>query len=485
MMRTINLIVLIFCVTTANAQVTDWLADLDRWRVEIERLIGNVRVYIDSLINPPAANQTKSLPPFEHRIPTLQRLERSHLQRVREESQAYRQALQSVTLKTGFKDYRCVLHAHSYLSHDSRGTIEEIAAAAKQVGVQAIFISDHPQEKDVVAEGARGIINDVLFVPGSETRGFLLYPGNGKLPSFNMNDRQLVDAVKASRGMVFVAHPEEPHDWSIQTLTGMEIYNTHTDVNDELELLKTLQPKDTAGYGKLLTLLNTFQDYPQESFSSLYDHPKDLLARYDTLCKTRPFTAIAANDSHQNTGFVVVGTQDGKYRVEDPLGEEITTLDPSNNSALKLLFGESQPGKVLFKRQLDPYPVSLGYVNTHILARERTERALRDALAKGRTYIAFDWIADATGTAFLLKSGSKSYPLGETVRFKSGMRLQAEVPLSGFMRLMRDGSAVKQVEGRTLDFEVQEVGIYRLEVYLPLGGELRGWIFTGAIRIVE
>lgn len=484
-MKMLSLIVVIFCMATADAQVADWLADLDRWRVGIGRWLDNARDYIDNLLKPSANRQEKPMPGLETRIPTLQRLDRAHLQRVREEAEAYRKSLQPVNLKTGFNDYRCVLHAHSYLSHDSRGTIEEIAAAAKQVGVQAIFMSDHPQEKDVVAEGARGVINDVLFVPGSEARGFLLYPGNGKMPSLNVSNHQLADAVKASRGMVFIAHPEEPQDWSIESLTGMEIYNTHTDVNDETDLLKTLQPKDSAGYGKLLALLNNFQDYPQESFSSLYDHPKDLLVRYDQMCKTRSFTAIAANDSHQNTGFVVVGTSDGRYRVEDPLGEEITILDPTNNNALKLLFGEPQPGKVLFKRQLDPYSVSLGYVNTHVLARARTERSLRDSLAKGRTYIAFDWIADATGTAFLLKSGSKTYTLGDTVKFRQGMRLWAEVPLNGFMRLMKDGSEVRQVKGRSLEFEVQGAGIYRLEVYLPLGGELRGWIFTGAIRIVE
>jgi len=50
---------------------------------------------------------------------------------------------------------------------------------------------------------------------------------------------------------------------------------------------------------------------------------------------------------------------------------------------------------------------------------------------------------------------------------------------------MKDGREIKQSMGRTLDFEVLGAGIYRLEVYLPLGGELRGWIFTGAIRIME
>lgn len=417
------------------------------------------------------------------RLPTLRRLEKPYLEKVHAEVGELAKLRREVKSIPGYRDWRCILHAHSYLSHDSRGTIAEIAAAARQIGVHAVFISDHPQEKrDVVTEGKRGVENGVLFVPGSETRGFLLYPGDGKLPDLGGSEQQIVDRLRG--GMVFVAHPEEHTDWTLSGLTGMEIYNTHADLKDEKELLAALQPKDTAGYARLLNLLNTMQAYPREAFAALFDPPAQNLARYDALCKTRIFAAIAANDSHQNTGFVVFGTDDGKYRVEDALGEPITTLDPAKNGLLKLLFGEPKPGKELFRRMLDPYPVSMGYVSTHVLAPECTEPALRKALAEGRTYVAFDWIADPTGTAFTLAAKGQTWTLGDSVKLAPGLAFHAETPLPATLRLMRDGQEVAKVEGRTLEFAVKEPGVYRLEAALPLGGEQRPWIYTGAIRIM-
>ena len=95
---------------------------------------------------------------------------------------------------------------------------------------------------------------------------------------------------------------------------------------------------------------------------------------------------VAGNDSHQNVGFVVKGTQDGKYQLEDALGEKVAILDPQKMPALTLLFGPPTPGKELYRRQLDPYASSLGYVSTHILAPERTEKALRKSLHEAGSY---------------------------------------------------------------------------------------------------
>ena len=254
-----------------------------------------------------------SSPPVE-RIPTLTRLQKANLARLHADVAALAAHRQPVALQTGFKDWRCILHCHSYLSHDSRGKIEDIAAAAKEDGITAIFMSDHPQKLDVVAAGKHGIVDGVLFVPGSEANGFLVYPGEDRLPRLDVGDQALIDSVRATGGMIFVAHPEEHTDWSLRGLTGMEIYNTHADLNDETELLHALQPKDMVGYARLLQMFNAIKDYPREVFACIFDRPAGNLAHYDTLSRDRIVTAIAANDSHQNTGFVVYGTEDGKYR---------------------------------------------------------------------------------------------------------------------------------------------------------------------------
>jgi hypothetical protein len=420
------------------------------------------------------------------RIPTLQRLDPAYLKRAHEETAAYAQARQPVTLKSGLNDYRCVLHAHSDLSHDSRGTVKEIAEAAKAEGVAAVFLTNHPKkEVDVVAAGPKGVVDGILFFSGAEANGFLLFPGDGKLPPLDVPDQALVDSVNRTGGMVFVAHPEEHKDWSLTGLTGMEIYNTHADLMDERELLAALQPEDSQGYVRLFSILNAIHDYPQEGFACLFDAPSENLAHYDALAKSRVFTAIAANDSHQNTGFVLRGTSDGKIQVEDALGEKIGMLDQEKQPLLKTLLGDPKPGREMLRRILDPYPVSFHYVSTHVLAPDRTPAALKEALKAGRTYVAFDWIADPTGTAFLASAEGRTWTIGDTVKMRPGLELRAVVPLPSTLRLLRDGREVARVTGRTLAYQPAEPGVYRLEAALPLGGELRPWIYTGAIRVVE
>ena len=49
--------------------------------------------------------------------------------------------------------------------------------------------------------------------------------------------------------------------------------------------------------------------------------------------------------------------------------------------------------------------------------------------------------------------------------------------------LIGDGKEIARSEGRTLSYTVAAPGVYRLEASLPLAGELRPWIYTGAILV--
>src|SRR5262249_51819783 len=76
-----------------------------------------------------------------------------------------------------YKDYRANLHVHSALSHDSRGTIEEIVAAAKKTGTRVLMFTEHPADHyDYFKDGHRGQRDGVLLIPGAETQGFLAFP---------------------------------------------------------------------------------------------------------------------------------------------------------------------------------------------------------------------------------------------------------------------------------------------------------------------
>ena len=57
---------------------------------------------------------------------------KSSLQAVRDSLAALRRQRLVLSPLEGLTEFRGVLHAHTSLSHDSRGTVEEIIAAARQ-----------------------------------------------------------------------------------------------------------------------------------------------------------------------------------------------------------------------------------------------------------------------------------------------------------------------------------------------------------------
>lgn len=419
-------------------------------------------------------------------LTTLDRLKPSYLAGVRSEIAAFAAARRPVAPSSRFLDVRCVLHAHSKLSHDSRGTVEEIAAAARSVGVRAVFLTDHPKAGvDVIQHGPSGLTNGVLFVPGAETRGFLIFPGDRRMPDDSLTGQALVDHITRRNGLIFVSHPEEHKDWSVQRLTGMEIYNTHANFMESRDLLDALQPRTPDGYERLLGLLQAIARYPQESFGAFFSRPSGNLARYDAKAAEGPFTAIAANDSHQNVGYVFRGAPGGRIFVEDALGERVAELDIAAYPRVRALLGEPVPDRELMRTILDPYAVSFHYVSTHVLARSMSETDLRTALQQGRTYVAFDWIADPTGAVFEASSRGQRWTLGDTIIPRDNIRFSVGLPLPAIIRAFRNGAEIASARGRRLTLTSSAAGQYRFEASLPLGGELRPWIYTGAIRIAE
>ena len=111
------------------------------------------------------------------RADALERMGLEKLRATHERIEALKHERHEVALKSGYDDVRTLLHVHSAFSHDSRGKIEEIVAAAKETGVRVIMFSEHPASHyDYVDDGHQGINEGVLLIPGAETGGFLAYP---------------------------------------------------------------------------------------------------------------------------------------------------------------------------------------------------------------------------------------------------------------------------------------------------------------------
>jgi hypothetical protein len=359
--------------------------------------------------------------------------------------------------------------------------MDEIVKAAKAAGTQVLLFTEHPADTyDFFTDGHRGTKEGVLLIPGAETKGLLVFP-TGSLRGLDAGSSQeLSDVVRRRGGMTFLSHLEERMTWEIRGLTGTEIYNTHADFKDE----KGLQ----ASMRNPLWIWNSvdlFREFPQEAFSALQDYPKDYLRRWDELCQKRPHTGVAANDAHQNVGLIIRLADNGKARFEDALGKKLFEFDAAAFPALKELRKDKNVGDVLAQHRLDPYENSLRHVGTHLLMTELSTESVWDALEAGRAFVAFDWIADATGFDFCARRGEQRREMGSRAELTKDLRLCAQAPLSGQWKVVRDGKVISERTGDTLDVAVSAPGVYRVEVWLQVAGEARPWILSNPVYVRE
>src|SRR5262249_4216630 len=338
----------------------------------------------------------------------LAKLKPDKLDAVRQSLQKLRGEWRKLERPGPYTEYRANLHVHSKLSHDSRGTIEEIVAAAKTVGTRVLLFTEHPAPHYGLIKYGHKVVRDGFpLIPGAETKGFLAFPKASLRGLDGGTPQEFAEVVRRQDGLVFLSHLEERMDWEIRGLTGTEIYNTHADVKDEKKLIAALRNP--------LWLLQTaelFRKYPQEAFSALLDYPADYLKRWDELCEKTPHTGIAANDAHQNVGLAVRLLDGGKARVEDALGKKLLEADVTLIPPLAALAKDKKAGDTLFELRLDPYENSLRHVGTHVLLKELSEQAVWDALTAGRAFVAFDWLADATGFDFAAIAGDRRHEMG-------------------------------------------------------------------------
>lgn len=427
----------------------------------------------------------------------LERLRMERLARVRADVEALQASLVApspphplaLSPSRPYRDFRVVIHSHSYLSHDSRGTPEEIVAGAKAAGVHAVLMTDHYEpDRRFLREALRGMRDGVLFVAGAElSSGLLCFKIDAIHWPPGAPDREILERVRAGGGLAFIAHPEGRTDWSLPPFAGMEIYNTHADAEDG----NSMPPSELRGPEAIatwLSLLQAFRRYPREAFAAIFDPPTENLARWDALNRERLVVGIAGNDSHNNVGAIVQGAEGGRLEVFDVLGKKIADLPKGALPSFLLGGVEPAPGQKVLELRLDPYDISYGYVSTHVFAEELTEEAILSALAKGRCYIAFDWIADPTGFAFEGRVARRGKPdavaaMGERVRLRDRPRLVVSSPLDGEIRLLRDGREIARGTGRSMEHVVTEAGVYRAEVRVTVAGELLPWIYANPIRV--
>jgi hypothetical protein len=249
----------------------------------------------------------------------------------------------------------------------------------------------------------------------------------------------------------------------------------------------------------LIKTTELIDKYPQEAFSALQSYPDDYLKRWDQLCLIAPHTGVAANDAHQNIGVRVELGQDDKVIVSDALGEELLKLDRLLVAPLLKIPQGAKPGDLLLKLQLDPYQNSLRHAGTHVLVNELSQEGVWEGLEEGRTWVAFDWLADSKGFDVALiespeNQSSTRHEIGSRLEWEKlqgiesgegnqGPRLVGQSPLLAHWKVYRStsestGELVYQTSGERLDWAIPTAGNYRIELWLELLGQPHCWILS-------
>ncbi|MBI4556405.1 MAG: PHP domain-containing protein [Candidatus Hydrogenedentes bacterium] len=383
-----------------------------------------------------------------------------------------------VALDDGWNEYRGGLHCHSELSHDSTITFPEIVEAAHQADINFLFMADHCDgDQADFSKQWKGLHDGVLFIRGFEM-------GYGFMPWGLPDDTVLIKSteptflakqIRDKGGLLFIAHSEEPREWQLLEINGMEIYNLHTDFKGEEDQLFSMIPD----------FILSLRTYPDQLIRTIFDRQTDILKLWDELNKGRKMVGMSANDAHRNTGFRGIYTADDKLRIMNTARDVVKEwpLNFWRRTLLRLVPGPLEMDREIFRIELDPYERSLRFVNTHLLAKDLTEPDLVDALRQGRAFVAFDMIADSRGFTFLAENSQGKAVMGESLPFEPGTKLKAGSPISCRLTLMCDGNRVDDKTGNVVEFDAAKPGKYRIEADFNILGEWTPWVYTNPIEI--
>jgi hypothetical protein len=319
----------------------------------------------------------------------------------------------------GFKEYKGVIHVHSFLGGHSSGTFAEIISAAQANQLQFVIMTEHTEKEfDTAAMTLKGTHGGVLFINGNET-------------SAENGDRLLVLPGNVS----IVAYPQEFKNWDGAAFNGVEVYNVFTNARQANPVIA------------FFDVLWSQRSYPDLIFALYFQRPDESLKKWDQALARARLTATGGNDAHANIGVSL------------------------NDSS----------GKKLLGIQLDPYAVSFRLVRLHVLIDENKpldEASLMEAIRAGHCFIGFDFLGDSSGFEF---EASPEAIQGDEIKVDRPLKIRT--PVSSRVVLYKDGSVIMDESGVTeRDFSVVEPGVYRAEVYLPqLGNRL--WIISNPIYV--
>lgn len=395
--------------------------------------------------------------------------------RLEKQVKSFQELRKEPPVLTALNTYRGALHTHSYWSHDSEGTLASIVPAAKNAGMDFIFLTDHPHgNADTIPRGYRGYYDGVLIEAGSETQGFCTWPLDSAVIDWSAPRDSVVKSVVASGGIIFYAHSEEDHNWANPWYQGMEIYNIHTDTKDE------------SLTGHIFNFIVNGSKYRPWAMREMFDEQTAILAHWDSLNSQRKIVGFAAVDAHENQNIRARYLEDGRVEWVGPNADPIDTVSVSFWN--RWLFDPPDAEGWIFKFMVDTYETSFDYVTNYVVADTLSVGSLGRQLKRGNLFIAFKSLGDARGFMFCSRNaeGEVTGILGDSVAIGDVKSLQAVSPLPGRFRLICNGRTVHTSPEGSYDFTWAgpvRRGVYRIEVHVRLGNEEVPWVYSNPMYV--
>jgi PHP domain len=345
------------------------------------------------------------------------------------------------------------LHMHTRYS-DGYGSHEEIAAAACQSGLDAVIVTDHNVwvngPEDYYKNGDRR----VLLLVGEEIHDqarnpqknhLLVLGAQRELATYAHDPQLLLDSVTKAGGMAFIAHPVDPAapsvrqddiswvDWNVQGFTGLELWNGFSEYKTRIK-------------SKLHAIY--FAYFPRQIACGPLP---ETLRRWDELLTS---------------------------------GKKMVALGGSDAHALKLSLGP-------LRRTVFPYEFHFRAINTHIFVprplgedAEADSAMILDALRQGHCFIGYDLPAPTRGFHLTVHGLERNALMGDELPSKGGVTIQIRLPIRAECVLLKDGKPLRTWHNRDLcNYNINEPGVYRVEVYIYYLGRRRGWIFTNPVYV--
>ena len=348
------------------------------------------------------------------------------------------------------------IHMHTPYS-DGALYHADLAQAALRAGLDFICVTDHNvyvqgvERYHASADGRRSLlllvseeIHDQIRTP--QKNHLLTFGINRELSTLAQDPQRLLEAVHASGGFAFLAHPYEEAapiigeddlgwaDWHVSGYVGIELWNYMSEFKSLLHNVPSM-------------LFYAFN--PERGIRGPF--PQTLALWDGLLARGQRVAALGGSDAH------------GQSYSAGPV-----------------------------RRVVFPYDYLFRAVNTHLLLEQplsadfgRDRGAVLDALQRGRGWVGYDLPASTRNFRLWVESEGRKLQMGEAGSLPpAGARILASLPQPAHLKLVRAGEGpIWEGRGDRLDYLATRPGAYRLEAWRRFRGRERGWIFSNPVYL--